>query len=728
MCSRYCWPDDLTISRHHLRVHCILYDQDLKSKIAPFVYATDMSVNGTFLKKKKKKKKTDCVGSQDDGIMMGLGSTFLLEHGDELRISDTVRLIFHSMRPIEQAEFTPVQEREIEIFAKDYLITGRLLGEGGYGKVVIGIDQETQRQVACKIVRLDHLYDRSPAPNLRLPTGPRGGKVRAAKRRWPTRVAACFREFEILKDLSHPNIVSIEKVFWSNNTIYILQELVTGGDLFSFIEYKGGRLDNLQAVIVIRQVLLGIEYLHAQEIVHRDLKPDNVLMTSLEDGARVVITDFGSARFMPDATSMSSQHTKEPQRMFSCVGTLEYAAPEIHKMNPNVPVDAGYTKAIDMWSIGSITASVLAGEVIFTDRAHPQYETNPRLVIVNLAAQCDLTVLDNEHHPTWSDVDPLAKAFIKRLLVLDENDRMTATEALAHAWFANDCYGADLEDLYARSVQDWQPRPVDSQLVARISKALPDLSAVGLPGHVMSEESVSRLLHPDEQRLTQNIMQTFSASQHWRADTPLPSIADDYANEDYAHGFASQVQPPPSYGTGIAQRQCNHDESTRHFDTQYTDLKPGDHYAAQETAQHKYPSSPSHHPNSNHDSATQQAAQDKYTHSPSSPSPRSASDQSLITGHHVAYSQYPHLYQSTSDAQPRSQDVILVHETPLYDDYDHRDAKPDGRRGQTRFAEGFDQRSDVDVADGDGDGDEDEDEAEVLVYETPPARERGARW
>jgi serine/threonine protein kinase len=690
-------------------VHCILYDQDPESKIAPFVYATDVSVNGTYLKKTN----ADNAGSQGDGIFMGRSSTFLLEHGDELHISETVKLIFYSMRPIEQAEFTLVQERETEIFAQDYLITGRLLGEGGYGKVVIGVHQETQRQVACKIVRLDHLYDRSPAPNLRLPTGPREGKVRAAKKRWPTRVAACFREFDILKDLSHPNIVSIEKVFWSNNTIYILQELVTGGDLFSFIEYKGGRLDNLQAVIVIRQILLGVEYLHAQEIVHRDLKPDNVLMTSLEDGARVVITDFGSARFLPDAASMSSQHTKKPQRMFSYVGTLEYAAPEIHKMNPTIPAEAGYTKAIDMWSLGSITASVLAGEVIFTNRAHSQYESNPRFVIVSLAAQCDLSVLDNEHHPTWSEVDPPAKDFIKRLLVLDENARMTATQALAHSWFANDCYGDDLEDLYARSVRDWHPRPADSQLVARISKGLPDLSAVGLPGHVMSEDSVSRFFHSEEQRMTQNIMQTFSASQHWRADTPLPSIADDYANEDYAHGFASQVEPPPSYETGISERQYNDDNNTQHFDTHYTDHEPSDHYATHKAALNKY--SPEY-----SDSEHDDAMQDKYKHLPS-PSHRSNSDQSLNNVSCVAYSQYPHQYPYpyTSDAQPRSQDVILVHETPLYDD--DRDAEVDHRGGQTQFPEEFYQRNDVNVAD-------DGDEEEVLVYETPPAQERAGGW
>jgi len=66
-------------------------------------------------------------------------------------------------------------------------------------------------------------------------------------------------------------------------------------------------------------VLQALEFLHARDIVHRDLKPDNILMTSLSDGARVVLTDFGNARHIPLAEGK--------QRMFSMVGTLEYAAP-----------------------------------------------------------------------------------------------------------------------------------------------------------------------------------------------------------------------------------------------------------------------------------------------------------------------------------------------------------------------------------------------------------------
>jgi serine/threonine protein kinase len=507
-------------------------------------------VNGTYLKKSN----SECAGSQGRGISMGQGGTFLLDDGDELHISDSIRLIFCSMEPIQEVEFTPTQEREKAIFAQDYLVTGRLLGQGGYGMVLIGIDQATQRQLACKMVQLDHLYDSPPFPNLRPPTGSREQHAKVGKKRWPTRVAACFREFDILKHLSHPNIIRIAKVFWSNSTIYLFQELVTGGDLFSFLAYKGGHLENALATVIMRQVLLGVEYLHAQEIVHRDLKPDNILMTSLDDGARVVITDFGNSRLLQSA---NGANTAKCQRMFSYVGTLEYAAPEIHRKNPTMPAEEGYSKSVDMWSVGSITATLLTGEYVFAHCTHTDYDEDHRQVIVDLAAQCDLSVLDDEYHPSWRHITHTPKDFIKRLLVLEENDRLTATEALAHVWFTNECYAEDLEDLYKRSVKDWRPRSASSQLVERISKSLPDLTAVGLPGHTMNHQTVSRFFHPSEQQLTHNIMQILSDSQHWRADAPLPSIRDDYANKRF--GFASQIAPS-SDETGSA---IHHPDSVR---------------------------------------------------------------------------------------------------------------------------------------------------------------------
>jgi serine/threonine protein kinase len=93
------------------------------------------------------------------------------------------------------------------------------------------------------------------------------------------------------------------------------------------VEYKGGRLNDIETAVIIRQVLMGIQYLHGRDIVHRDLKPDNILMTGLEDGARIVITDFGHARQLPADQDIPGIQSFDRRRMYSYVGTLEYAAP-----------------------------------------------------------------------------------------------------------------------------------------------------------------------------------------------------------------------------------------------------------------------------------------------------------------------------------------------------------------------------------------------------------------
>ena len=97
----------------------------------------------------------------------------------------------------------------------------------------------------------------------------------------------------------------------------MFQNLVTAGDLFSYLERKDGKLLEVEAAVIIRQVLVALAFLHDKNIIHRDLKPDNILMTSLATGSRVVLTDFGAARSIGNGQ----------ERMSTLVGTVGYTAP-----------------------------------------------------------------------------------------------------------------------------------------------------------------------------------------------------------------------------------------------------------------------------------------------------------------------------------------------------------------------------------------------------------------
>lgn len=99
---------------------------------------------------------------------------------------------------------------------------------------------------------------------------------------------------------------------------YIIEELLTGGDLSSYIAQEGSCLEEEDACNKVYQIVKALEYLHDKAIVHRDLKPENVLLSAPSVSARVVLTDFGGA---------TGNLRAEVRRLESLCGTAGYVAP-----------------------------------------------------------------------------------------------------------------------------------------------------------------------------------------------------------------------------------------------------------------------------------------------------------------------------------------------------------------------------------------------------------------
>ncbi|XP_025158193.1 calcium/calmodulin-dependent protein kinase type 1 isoform X2 [Harpegnathos saltator] len=211
-------------------------------------------------------------------------------------------------------------------------------------------------------------------------------------------------EIKVLRRLTHPNIVQLLETFEDKHKVYLVMELVTGGELFDRIVEKGSYTEK-DASGLIRQVLEAVDYMHDQGVVHRDLKPENLLYYSPDEDSKIMISDFGLSK-MEDSGIMAT----------AC-GTPGYVAPEVLAQKP-------YGKAVDVWSIGVISYILLCGYP-------PFYDEND----ANLFAQ----ILKGEFEfdsPYWDDISDSAKDFIHKLMCVNVDERYTCKQALAHPWIS----------------------------------------------------------------------------------------------------------------------------------------------------------------------------------------------------------------------------------------------------------------------------------------------------
>lgn len=155
----------------------------------------------------------------------------------------------------------------------------------------------------------------------------------------------------------------------------------------------------------MRQIIEGVEYMHAKYIMHLDMKPENILCVT-RTGNRIKLIDFGLARrFDPN------------QKLQVMFGTPDFAAPEVLSYERVTP-------AADMWSVGVICYVLLSGLSPFMGNTDLETMTNVTRAIYDFD--------DESFEPISAD----AKDFISKLLVKDPSRRLKPGECMQHKWLA----------------------------------------------------------------------------------------------------------------------------------------------------------------------------------------------------------------------------------------------------------------------------------------------------
>jgi len=247
------------------------------------------------------------------------------------------------------------------------------------------------------------------------------------------------REVTALKDLDHPNIIKFIEVVEDDHYVHFITELCTGGELYDRIKSQtpGQQFcSEKESAQLIRCVLDAVRYCHEKNIVHRDLKLENLLFKTTEKDTPIKIIDFGLAFILRQGGVMESfvgtpyymgeffgkrmnEQPFEYSRFLNSffLSSCSYVAPEI--------LSSTYTKSCDLWSIGVITYIILCG--------YPPFYGSTSAEIYNEAQKGHLIF----HSPEWDNISSEAKDFVRSLVRLNPNDRLTAGEALEHKWIAS---------------------------------------------------------------------------------------------------------------------------------------------------------------------------------------------------------------------------------------------------------------------------------------------------
>uniref|UniRef100_A0A672SYU3 protein kinase C n=1 Tax=Sinocyclocheilus grahami TaxID=75366 RepID=A0A672SYU3_SINGR len=267
-------------------------------------------------------------------------------------------------------------QENVDIGMVYQIFADEVLGSGQFGVVYGGKHRKTGRDVAVKVID---------------------------KLRFPTKQESQLRnEVAILQSLRHLGIVNLECMFETPEKVFVVMEKLHGDMLEMILSSEKGRLPERLTKFLITQILAALRHLHFKNIVHCDLKPENVLLASADPFPQVKLCDFGFARIIGEKSFRRS-----------VVGTPAYLAPE-------VLLNQGYNRSLDMWSVGVIMYVSLSGTFPFNededinDQIHNaafMYPPNP-----------------------WKQISPEAIDLINNLLQVKMRKRYSVDKSLSHTY------------------------------------------------------------------------------------------------------------------------------------------------------------------------------------------------------------------------------------------------------------------------------------------------------
>ncbi|RMC21174.1 hypothetical protein DUI87_02032 [Hirundo rustica rustica] len=218
-------------------------------------------------------------------------------------------------------------------------------------------------------------------------------------------------EIEILMRYGqHPNIITLKDVYDDGRFIYLVTELMKGGELLDRI-LRQKFFSEREASAVLFTIAKTVDYLHCQGVVHRDLKPSNILYTDDSNNADSIrICDFGFAK----------QLRGENGLLLTPCYTANFVAPE-------VLMRQGYDAACDIWSLGVLLYTMLAG---YTPFANGPNDTPEEILVRIGSGKFSLS------GGNWDTVSDAAKDLLSHMLHVDPHQRYTAEQVLKHSWIA----------------------------------------------------------------------------------------------------------------------------------------------------------------------------------------------------------------------------------------------------------------------------------------------------